>query len=478
MRRKVISLLIGVVLLVGLFAVYKTMQNKPDDSTAETNTDETITLLDKSDGDIKTFSISSNDKTLSFVPSKIDGETFWQLADEKRVGLDSYSLSSLTRSVTKVVADKVAVEKSEDLSQFGLYPPKATATVEFSDGEKHNILIGSLTPDKSFYYFMFDDKPSVYLLQKINGEPYSFQFADVIDKKIAPIAKDKLTYAYIKNKDGVVEISHPGTEQELRMDLATYGIASLVMKQPFQNRDVYLTDFAEDVLVGVDALNFTDLVEIGASDLGKYGLDQPELEIKLKDDSAEMSLLIGSDAGNGQVYARTAENTNVFTIPSASFDKFRKINVFTFIDRFVTLRNVETVEKIVVDKRGKKTEIVPNKEVLPAKEGQTDGEVVYKPTVDGVSVTEDAFKKYYQTLISISFDSVDANAVVSGEPDVTITFVSNDKSPSSVAKYYSYNNDFYAVGIDGNAPQFLVSKQNVKVTEDMLEKLKSGKLNE
>ena len=79
------------------------------------------------------------------------------------------------------------------------------------------------------------------------------------------------------------------------------------------------------MLSEVSALNSERLVDEKASDLARYGLDQPALELDLTEkNNQSQKLLIGNNTPTGSVYAALANDPRVFTIASytkTSLDK-------------------------------------------------------------------------------------------------------------------------------------------------------------
>ena len=51
----------------------------------------------------------------------------------------------------------------------------------------------------------------------------------------------------------------------------------------------------------------------------------------------------------------------------------------------------------------------------------------------------------------------------SGRPEFRVTYTGDDSAPGKTsAEFFDYNQDFYAVSIDGYPPEFLIGKYQVE----------------
>ncbi|MDR1531178.1 MAG: hypothetical protein LBS62_03175 [Clostridiales bacterium] len=122
--------------------------------------------------------------------------------------------------------------------------------------------------------------------------------------------------------------------------------------------------------------------------------------------------------------------------------------------------------------------MVLNKEVTPP---ETEGgveKIAFYPAINGIKVTEDAFKDYYQTLIGLSFDRDISGFEPSAPPDMTVIYKHSNGEPDTVTRYYDYNENFYAVRVNDEEVGFVTSKFSVNLMFESLDSLLTNGLAE
>lgn len=479
MKKNTVSLLLAIVVLGCLLGVYFYLQNNessnPPEAEPTAEAEQYFYLVERSKDELVSFSLTGPNGTFNFLQklNEEDGSSSWYIEEYSDAAFAAYAISGLATSAYTLSTDtKLMDEKPENLGDYGLENPRVTLTSKFSDGSESNVYVGNIVPTGDYYYAMRDDDPALYLIYKYTGDRFFYGLEDFLDLSLTKISTETLTYAYIHEKDKPeILLDYMGTEEEKNNELTNYGAIVLTMFKPYEGREVYVTNLSEFILKGIDEIFVSELIEYEAEDFNQYGLDDPGLEILLKDAAGgELHIYVGDDTGNGTNYCRLADSNMVFTVTGDTFKNFYDVNVFSFTERFVALVNIVNVSDIEIRSEEASFDIS-----LTHTKDEEDYDVII-PVVDGQEVQELAFKTYYQSLIGLSYDTEIPVFTPDGEPDITITYYLNDGQEPVVAKYYRYNSNFYAVKKGDFDIQFVVSKQSMDIMLNNKVKLLAGEL--
>ncbi len=233
--------------------------------------------------------------------------------DDAKIG-DTVS-QALSARVESFVADQ------SKLAEYGLEQPRGTVTVTLGEKEKPQVLLIGGNPkddkDKDKVYAKFSARDTVVLLPKtiealLDTKPNDLrdkklvQFtSDIVDRvHIEPAGKEKLSFAR-DNAQGWVR----------KADKDTPVNATVVTKLLDELAAASVTNFVADV----------------ATELPKYGLDQPAVKVTLASYSSEntaetkagekpiVSILFGKVEGEN-VYAKLDDEPFVFATPKGILD--------------------------------------------------------------------------------------------------------------------------------------------------------------
>ena len=548
MKKKLYSLIIAIVVLALLFGIYLFASGKSSDETEE-NTDESISMEDlgtqiTSLSNVDTFTLKNKNGDFTFNKK---GDT-WGI-DGYNNSFNSSVLDTMSRVFSSLYAESIIEENAQDMSKYSLDTPIAVA----SSGDT-TINLGSLTTDGKYYYVSLNNNKTVYMVNSARLNCLEYGLNDMIDKSLPKIDSDtvqELSISYKgEDKDNIVvkydadnplarEYAEKNGLATLVMeepvenmlvypynlqgsvlvnldslnisdlveispsDLSKYGLdspacsiyiadkdnsisvktgdfvpdtnneyaeknglATLVMEEPVENMLVYPYNLQGSVLVNLDSLNISDLVEISPSDLSKYGLDSPACSIYIADKDNSISVKTGDfvpDTNNEYVYVMVNDRPEVFTMAYNAIRPFEDASVADFVEKFISIYQRSKVNKITIE--GDKTYTVDFK---------AEGENDFREVDEGVTqdfrntyinnklIDRDTFTDFYELLVGIGFDDIIPHYEIQGEPEVTITFELSDGS-TDTAHYYNYDNTFYVVNKGGNDESaLLVSKQTVR----------------
>ncbi len=455
MKKKLIMLLSAVIVLALLLGAYVFMESRPDESTEEeTKEDNGFEALGEKIADAKDideFTVTNANGSFTF---KKKGDE-WK-AEGYSNSLDKQAVDEMTSVLSALYAEKTVEENPESIDKYGLEKPSATAMC--SD---ISVYVGDLTPDKKYFYVKTDKGNAVYMVEASLCDSINYGLNDFIDKSVPKIDRDSIQEVEIKakGKEDIYVCYDP--DNPIARDYAeANGLATLVMEKPVANMLVYPYSLHNSVLKNISNLNVTDLVEAAPSDLSKYGLDDPVVQVKLRDTENTVTLKAGSMAPVQNdleyIYVLIDDRPEVFTMDYRSVEPFINASIADFSEKFISLYQRSKVKSIELgDYKIELKEEGDNKFV------KEDGVLRDKRNtyINGKALDRDTFTSFYEQLIGIGFDDMDTSAKVQGSPQLVIKFNLTDGS-SDTAEYYDYNSDFYVVK-KGDNTSMLVNKQTV-----------------
>lgn len=467
-QRSILSLVVVLAVLVG---AYFYVSNRPKKQ-AEDN--KTIEICKVPKEDIVKMVLESRDGTTLTFEKKDDK---WTVDYPHPVVLDQTSVDDIAYSFASLYAERIIDENPKDLSVYGLDKPAVVARAFLKDGTQKVLYLGNKTPSGNTYYLMAEGDPKVYSVWMNHGEHFSYKLSDVREKDLTEIKTQELTYLKIAKKGKpTIEIE---MNDEQSKDEAQFGLSLWRMTQPYNEPMGVSSDKFQKVLDGISSLTsnaIKDFVEDNPQDLSKYGLDDPVAELIVKDKENTLHLYFGKDTDDGKsVYFKTADVNSVYTMEKSKTELL-DTKPFDIVDKFAYIVNIDNVDKIIIEGRGKTHVLTLTRQTKKAeKEGEED-EVITTYMVDGKEVEEKPFKKFYQSLIGILVDAEIDREMAEENPEVKTTFFLNKGSRREVhVNYVPYDNDFYAVFRSGKA-EFVVSRSQVNKMLDDLEALIRGDL--
>jgi len=450
---------------------------------------------------------------------------------------DSVLNASTVDDMSRLAYSLSASEKisdNGDPKDFGLDPPACEIDVKYNDGTDKTIYVGMQTPAQDYYYIMIKGDPAIYMVSSSIGARAFYTADDLLDKTLPTISSDTIEYVYIRQKGkDPIEFKYDGTQDAMDKDMQQYGGVQLFMTTPYKGWQLYNQNFQTAVLDGMSGITIGNLVEATPADYSKYGLDDPALEVWLKDTNGEIHLDIGNDADPADiksagssdasaaatatadakpyVYVKFADRPAVYVMDKSYLSTLYDVNIFGFTQRFIELANIDNVDSISIKSATTNYDVQLNHEYIPVTatptptftpsptpdpsapeaQGETPAEApntspmptptpqdVIHPALNGQQVQDKAFRTFYQAVIGLSYDTGIDTFTPTAPPEVTITYTFNNGDPDVVTKYYRYNNDFYAVQKDDDPIQFVISKQYVDAMFQSAVDLLAGKLDQ
>lgn len=470
MKKQTKSLMVLAGVLAVLLIVWATSPlwlNREPGETTMTTKEEIDPIFQTEAETIARVEISHAEDAYALLPDAVtdsDGKISydWQVEGMEDYPFDQTDLSAVANMAKSIYTSTEIESAASDFAAYGLDNPQAAFSIILKDGTRHVVNVGSLMPNKSYYYAMLDDSGRVCSLAKATGERMMQSRIDLLDdEKVVTVEETELTgFIFERARDEAriaVDcqlIGEPGSAESY----IDYSLREPIVRSGGSgNLNMLITETL--------ALTAGDFVEIDPTDLAPYGLNSPQYVLRLETAAGETEIKIGSQADSDNFYAISSAVPAVFKLPTQTFTSI-DMKVIDMLDRFVALVSIWKVDRIDGDIFGKTftTEISMTEE-----NRTTDEDVVL--TLDGKDakiVDEDGkslYTKFYQRLISVMIAGLEPEAEPENTREASLIFHMKADPETGRAAYtqtveFSPRDDYtYYVFIDGEYSGFYIEKE-------------------
>lgn len=283
----------------------------------------------------------------------------WEITRPLRARADNQKAGDLISRVTAARIEQFVAQAGGDLQPYGLAEPRGSITLfKQDDKEGQTLQIGGAHPEhQEQVYVRFSARNFVYTLPKKIEEVLNTKPADLRDRHLVRFDTNVLDR---------ITINAPGKGKTVlaRKDQG-WTIASRD-NQPANNTEVTrLLDTLKNEQV-------TRFVEDVASDVAKYGLDKPQLQVTLSSFASEntaessageepIATIAFGNADGDNVFARTGEEPFIVAVRKALLDqiftdpiKWQELAVFKFKPDDVHRLSVTTDKEITLTRGANK----------------------------------------------------------------------------------------------------------------------------
>ncbi|HMG04540.1 MAG TPA: DUF4340 domain-containing protein [Chthoniobacterales bacterium] len=245
----------------------------------------------------------------------------WEIVKPLRARGDDQKIADLLAQITTARIEQFVAEDRGDLHPYGLAEPRGSVTLFSADDKQGQMLQIGGVPEKSKdqVYVRFAARNAVYTLPKKIEEILGLKPADLRDRHLVRLDQDILDRITIVAAAGKTVLARNGEN---------WTIASR-NNQPANSGEV------KRLLDSIQAEQVTKFVEDVASDLPKYGLDKPQLQLTFSSFASEntaettagehpfATIAFGKIDGEN-IYARLGDEPFIVAVRRAFLD-----NIFT-----------------------------------------------------------------------------------------------------------------------------------------------------
>lgn len=372
-------------------------------------------------------------------------------------GQEDFTFSTAAWQMLLLTAQHIpatAAYPALDRDACGLTDPDAVITLTRKDGTTRVLRIGRLTSDGASCYVALDGDTNVYLV------PYDFH-----ETMVQPLnALHTLPGAIDESTSAAVQIALTGTDDgQLIFTKSSGKLMAWSATSPIAHAGS--TERIEAFITGLCAVSADEYVTTvaDAAGLAAYGLDAPRRLIAAFQGGTIRDIHLGSDAGDGMVYARMDRTGDIYRIRRTQLTFAESAGLNTLLDRFVSPVVVATLSQVRVTTADGET-------TLRIEYENGDDNIGQRWFWDENTVTRDEFTDAYVSIIALQFDQTAPQEATGTSLLADVTFTLRDGSTSTV-RYEAYD-AFYALVTTDGGGRFLVRLTDV---ENMLTVLKGEK---
>ena len=234
--------------------------------------------------------------------------TDWKVvepADGGAAGVDQSEISGITSNLATLEQQRVIDENAKELKEFGLAQPRVEVTFK-AGGQPQTLQIGAKTPTGGDLYAKVGGQNRVFLIPSYLDTTFNRKPFDLREKSALKVDATKVDS---------MEVTTP--ERTLKMAKVN---GAWQLTEPAEARsDSQAIDGLVSRVTGAQMKAVAP-----AGDLKTFGLDKPAVTVKINSGSSQATLLIGTKAEEGTVYAKDAARPDVFTIESSMADDLKR----------------------------------------------------------------------------------------------------------------------------------------------------------
>jgi hypothetical protein len=330
------SLIVLIVVLGGLGAyIYFVTWKKPAESSTSKQ-EKVFAGLDA--GKVEEVKVKSEKGDVTTL-KKENGA--WQIVAPIAVKADESEASTIASNLAQLEIVRVIDENPTDLKDYGLATPRIELDFK-GGGDKsgRRLTIGDKSPTGSDLFARRNDDKRVFLIPSFQESTFNRSTFELREKTLLKFDRDKVDAITVNTGAKSLALVKSGSDWKLT--------------KPIEARADYGS--VEGLIGRLQSGNMKSIAaeQPGPADLKKYGLDKPSASVEIKAGSSTATLLVGSKADEGTVYARDASKNMVVTVENAladevkkDADQYRRKDIFEFrsfnADRLEFTRNGQTI---------------------------------------------------------------------------------------------------------------------------------------
>ena len=193
----------------------------------------------------------------------------------------------------------------------------------------------------------------------------------------------------------------------------------------------------------------------------------------LKNNKQEEKLFVKQLGEEKSYYMTVNSDQQTYKVPAALIDQFI-FDPLTITDNFIAILPLSAIQTIEIQQKDKTTQITAKHKLTADSKDETTIQSTFYVAEE--ELPETTFRKTYQYLASLSYDSVlkeDEKTAVTEEDEIKITYVylNDGKEEKEIIRFMPIiESDYYAVE-KNDIFEFKTSKENVQTVLNELEKV-------
>lgn len=325
MKRKPVTLVVGVAAIAGLTGAYFGLKNyneKAEEAALEEASGEEILNVDTGSLSKVSFYINGQEETFSLEDDQ------WKLESDETFPVDGTQVLSPVSQLAPLQAVRI-LENAEDISEYGLEEPQNVITLTDSDGEVMTLAIGDTNSGTGNDYLMLNgDETIIYTIEdslrtSISDDLYDYAYSDEMPKllvsEMTGVTLKTGTDGYclyledaqwmvgtpVSKNEAATETSSEETEDQKDADLSAASA---------ENGTEADADVVNDAMSSLGSLAYADFLEHNCTDDEVYGFDETDTVLTIyyqveesEEDAEETSEQVEDDSEDAEESSEQTE---------------------------------------------------------------------------------------------------------------------------------------------------------------------------
>jgi Domain of unknown function (DUF4340) len=417
-RGRSFLVLVAIAAALGAYIYFVERKRTPTPEGEETTKAEKLFDIDAS----RVTELTVKDSSGAVTTLHKDGGT-WRIVSPVQSRADDAEVSSITSNLASAEIQRVIAEKPNDVSQFGLAAPRVDVTFRL-DGQKNarRLQIGEKTATGGDLYARADASSRVVLIPAWLESTFDRNTFSLREKRMLQFDRDKVDRITVDGANFELAVAKTASDWKLTEPWEVRADRSAV----------------ESLLGQLSSGQMKAIVAEDPKTLDTYGLQRPDVTVRLHAGSASAALAVGREAEAGTFYARDLARPMVFTIDKSLADDLRKSPADYRPKELFAFRNF-IGKRLEVTREGV-TRIFEKKKIGKA-EDATERWVQTQPPAEVDATKIDDFAS---RLADLRAESYVVNLPAGSTEAFTLTAIS-DGNPSETVTLYRSGAEAYAV---------------------------------
>lgn len=443
-KRRIVAVIAAVlavcVLVGGTLAVIKFIPKLDDEENTGSTGDNTLTVIDFDKAKFDTVTVTNKNGEFEFYPvaadegsdSSSEPQINWYLKDVEKEKISVSKTSEIVSAAAKITAVMEITKKTFD--ECGLDNPTAKVSVTSAQLGDFSMTFGAVSPDNSGIYLYSSIDEKIYLVSPETAESFVFAELDLAGTDSVPaVSVNTKDENYVDENGGLIsfdtlEISGSKFSKPITVIPVSdgdnvayaYKVISPVKKYAETETVSYMFGaFSSGMSVsGVYSL------ETGAQALKEFGLDNPDMVLKLSVAGQSFTYKFASQQDG--FYALYGDGLNTVKKVSSSALQFLEVDETKIFNKTMYIRSITEIKNMTfITKEGEYSfDITENAE---------DAEESFTVLLGEKRIKSDYFQNFYMHFVSISL--VDFSYKPDGDAVMTVKITDNDGALQTLAFY-------------------------------------------
>ena len=423
---------------------------KPDEKTIETPREDPDEPQAKEKGPRELYSIKLGDVvSIEYISDHgklniIKSGSQWSVNGDKYSRIDQNKVSSAINKLLIINSMETVSYSDTDREQWGISDSSKKILIKTTDGSLH-LLLGSLNKERTGYYLQIQGTNEIYLIKNTIGESLQLELDYLRDRNLALFNSSDIETMVIKNEKEIRIIPYK------RSDIFTADKFSYMLEAPYNAYiPVSNNDFSTFLNSMDQTIQIIDFIDEG--DPEEYGINEESWSLSIIEKNGRTSkLLLGSDVGSSKVYGKLSGEKQIFTVSRKDLP-FLTVKPFDLVEKLPHLISMDTIDTFMI--------INDELAVLGAFDRRGDGD---QYSINGIETEKKTFISLYEKIQELTLTGEVETTINTEKPELIISYKLYDGgSLWTHLNFYSYDEDYFAVSRNEEAPLFLVGKTQIR----------------